>query len=168
VFAAPQPDLHGGACWGRSSKKAITVLQDQHTASGSATSDGVTSDLDQARTVLQDLHSRLLHVEKEAHDQQLKLVAAQVNKSPKGEFETTKEYNARIRRARNQEIQIGERITRQSEKRKADLNRQIGALLARVFYRARQSVSGDIQCRHGNVPPVPSESTPCRVRFRAT
>jgi hypothetical protein len=89
--------------------------------------------IERAKFELEQLAGQLLRVEKEARAEIERAVAEQVNTAPKGEFETTKEYEARRTKADKLRQQIEERINRQKNARKEDLNRRLNQILTMEF-----------------------------------
>lgn len=89
--------------------------------------------IDEAKSKLEQLQSQLLRVENEARNEKEKTMAEQVDTTPKGEFETTKEYEARQAKTSELEQQIADRIDRKKEARKQGLNRLINEVLTMEF-----------------------------------
>jgi hypothetical protein len=83
------------------------------------------STIEQAKANLERLQTQLSLVEKDARGEIEKIIAEQVNNAPKGEFETTREYEARKAKANELRGQIEERINKKKEARKDELNRRI-------------------------------------------
>lgn len=108
----------------RTSERALSVY------------DGVPADsltLEQAQEKLTELNRRLRRVDIETDEEAEREIARQVNTSPKGEYETTKEFEARQHRADELRAEITARFEREKLARRVSLNRQVSEILATEF-----------------------------------
>lgn len=87
----------------------------------------------EARSRLEELQAQLMRVERESQEELERTVAEQLNEGPKGEFETTKEYEARRAKASKQREQIEENLKRKKEARREEINRRINGILTVEF-----------------------------------
>ncbi|HEX8071145.1 MAG TPA: hypothetical protein VF546_14410 [Pyrinomonadaceae bacterium] len=87
----------------------------------------------EAKAQLEQLQAQLLRVEAEAHEQLEREVAAQVSTAPRGEFETSKAYEARKAKANELRQRLEEESNRRAATRKEDLNRRINEILTTEF-----------------------------------
>jgi hypothetical protein len=91
------------------------------------------SPIAEAKSKLEQLQVQLLRVETEGRKEVERRVAERVSTAPKGEFETTKAYEARRAKAGELKGQIEEEVAKETKEKKNDLNRRMNELLTARF-----------------------------------
>lgn len=91
------------------------------------------SSLAEAKSKLEHLQGQLLHTEAAGRKEVERRVAERLSTAPKGEFETTKAYEARRAKAGELKGQIDEEVARETREKKNDLNRRVNELLTTRF-----------------------------------
>lgn len=131
-----------------------------------------------AKSNLEQLQGQLLQAEAEGRKEVEKRVAGQVSTAPKGEFETTKAYEARRVKAAELKSQIEDDVARETKEKKNDLNRRMNELLTTRFTLPFEAQLGTYDADAQNFPllivprgerevlPVPlSEAEELKVNF---
>jgi len=107
-----------------------------------ANAGGGVQDIRQAAARLAELHRQLDQVDKDTAKELENETASKANREPKGEFETTEQYDARIAKAYEVEEKLREKFKRLRDSRRAEVTRRIRDMTKMKFTRPAEARLG--------------------------